>query len=140
MNKIMKNIISILSIIMLTGCPGDRLDTRYKPNETASVSLSDQGICLQVSDPRNYQPEIITISSRDTPIKERWYKYKPNLAVDNGTLCIPSSFYQFPTKGQFIVNYILTSQTKNTPPRHVVVGFEISNGHAYGIQLQSNEF
>lgn len=64
--------------------------------------------------------------------------FSPDLKLLDGQLCLPASFYYFPSDGQFIVEYVLASK-KNTSPKIMITGIEINSGHAYAIHLATDE-
>jgi hypothetical protein len=108
-------------------------------DETAVVSLQGENVCFNVNDAQDYQPVAIAINLRGTPSKEKKYNFSPNLIVSNGELCIPPTFYHFPEKGQFLVEYILKSKKHEDDPRSVVVALEIKNGHIYNVTPTERE-
>ncbi|MBF7978979.1 MULTISPECIES: hypothetical protein [Rahnella] len=59
--------------------------------------------------------------------------------VTDGKLCIPPSFYRFPDKGQFIVEYLLTSAKHEGKPRNFVVTLEVNHGHVYNVTPTERE-
>ncbi|MGL5424621.1 MAG: putative T6SS immunity periplasmic lipoprotein [Serratia fonticola] len=121
----------------LTGCPG--VGDRMRFDETAQVRAVGDKVCFSVSEAQDYQPAIISINPRNTTSFEKKFTDNPNLSVKEGVLCIPPAFYRFPDKGQFIVEYVLTSPTHRETPRKVVVGLEISQGRIYNVPLTDME-
>ncbi|WP_455916865.1 putative T6SS immunity periplasmic lipoprotein [Pantoea agglomerans] len=71
--------------------------------------------------------------------KEKNFDFTPNLTVSDGKLCIPPSFYRFPHKGQFIIEYVLTSKKHHDEPRSFVITLEINNDHIYNVTLTERE-
>jgi hypothetical protein len=133
----LRTAIMLTPLLTLTGCPDHGIMMKF--DETTSVTKTTDGMCFQVPDAQDYQPGMITIAPRGTPSDKRWYKYKPDLKVQNGQLCVPPSLYTFPYSGQFLVEYTLISKTKKDDPRRVVIGFDLNNGHPYGIELTNIE-
>lgn len=139
------NVIPLLFLPLLSGCPmGDRVDQRYKPAETASVELKGAEICFGIPSPEDYQPVFISLAPRHTPFKARWYQQAPRLNVKKGEMCVPSSVYKFPDKGQFVASFVLASKerakTTEFNTRRFGVAFEIKEGHATKITVNNNEF
>ncbi len=124
-------------ILMLTGCPGP--GDRMRFDETAQVNVVGDKVCFSVTDPLDYRPADIAINPRGTPSKNKAFTFDPDLTVTEGELCIPPSFYRFPDKGQFIVEYVLTSQHHKNEPRKVVVTFESKNGRIYNVPPNNME-
>lgn len=121
----------------LTGCPGE--GDRIRFDETTKVIAAGDHICFLVPDAQDYQPTLIAINPRGIPSQQQSFSSNPSLVISNGQLCIPPSFYRFPDKGQFIVEYILASRQYTDEPRSVVVGIGISQGHIYNIPLTNTE-
>lgn len=145
MKKTVSLMAIFLSVCMLAGCPmGDRLDQRYKTPETAEVSVAGDAICFHIPAPSDFQPVTMMLAPRGTPFRERWFAENPHVQIEKGELCIPSSVYTFPDKGQFIADFTLASpQLKKKEAfstRRFVVGFELSKGTAYGLRLNNDEF
>ena len=128
-------LLSGLCLLVLTGCPED-LGVRF--NETAKVSRESDSICFSVTDAQDYQPADIGINPRGIPSKSKHFIFSPDLVVSAGKLCVPPSFYLFPDKGQFIVEYRLRSEINNKS-RKVVVTFEINNGYVYNVTPTESE-
>lgn len=126
-----------LTLLMLTGCPGE--GDRLYPDETTQVSRMGEDICFRVPDAQDYQPIFIAINPRGTPPKEQTFTSKPKLTISDGQLCIPPSFYPFSTNGQFIVEYILSSPKYKNKSRSVVVGVEVMNNRIYNMPLRDRE-
>ncbi|ALB70158.1 hypothetical protein VG539_002875 [Cronobacter muytjensii] len=129
----------LLSVFLLSGCPG--AGDRLTPSETTTVTLVSQNVCFSVPDAQDYWPSIIIIAPRNTPPKERWYREKPALNVKDGQLCLPPSFYTFKTQTPYIVEYVLLPGAKNSSEasRHVVAGFELTNGNIRALALNDSE-
>lgn len=125
------------SLLVLTGCPGP--GDRMTPDETAQVSQKGDNVCFTVTDAQDYQPSDIGINPRGTPSRGKDFNFSPNLTVANGQLCIPPSFYRFPDKGQFIVEYLLKSGTHKDAPRNVVVTVEVNHGRIYNVTPTERE-
>lgn len=121
----------------LTGCPGS--GDRLRFDETTQVSRVGKDVCFNIINAQDYQPAIISINPRHTPSREKEFTDNPELLIANGLLCIPPSFYRFPTKGQFIVEYVLTSKRHEDAPRKFVITLEITNGHIYNVPPTSRE-
>lgn len=101
-------LLSGVCLFMLTGCPEP--GNRMRFDETAQVSQQGDNVCFNVTDAQDYQPADIGINSRGIPSKEKNFNFTPDLTVANGKLCIPPSFYRFPDKGHFIIEYVLISK------------------------------
>lgn len=125
------------SLFALTGCPGS--GDRLKADETTTVNRVGSDICFLVPDAKDYQPTLIAINPRGIPPQKLSVTDMPDLTVQNGKLCIPSSFYPFPDKGQFIVQYILESRSDSDSRRSVVTGLEFSEGAVRNIPLTDQE-
>ncbi|MCR0998122.1 putative T6SS immunity periplasmic lipoprotein [Serratia rubidaea] len=125
------------SVFLLAGCPGT--GDRLTPDETAMASNNGEDVCFHVPDSKDYQPSLIAINPRDTPPQRLSVVDAPDLTINNGMLCIPPGFYSFPSAGQFIVRYILTSPTDSESPRSVVAGIELSDGQIKNIPLSDAE-
>lgn len=124
-------------LLILTGCPGP--GDRMIPDETAQVSQQGGDVCFTVKDEQDYQLADIGINPRGTPSKDKDFNFSPALTVANGQLCIPPSFYRFPEKGQFIIEYLLKSETHKNAPRNVVVTLEVNYGHIYNVTPTERE-
>ncbi|MFB0713971.1 putative T6SS immunity periplasmic lipoprotein, partial [Buttiauxella noackiae] len=98
----------LVSLVTMTGCPGS--GDRLRPDEEATVIRVGDSLCFGVPEAEDYQPADIAINPRGTPFKEEYIIFSPALSVTDGQLCVPSSFYAFPDKGQFIVSYVLISK------------------------------
>lgn len=129
----------LLTVFMLAGCPGQ--GDRLTPSETTTVKRIAQNVCFSAPDAEHYQPSVIIIAPRNTPPKERWYREKPALNVEDGQLCLPPSFYAFKTQTPYIVEYALipTRENKNGASRHVVVGFELTDDKVQPLTLNESE-
>jgi hypothetical protein len=137
--KTARTLLSLICLLALTGCPGGRGDQIHFA-ETTTVNRVDNNVCFRVQDVNDYQPTIIAINPRNIPVSsEKHFTYMPNLRIAGGQLCIPPFFYHFPDNGQFIVEYVLTSQAKDDKPRKVVVGVEIIDGHVSKLPLTDRE-
>lgn len=79
------------------------------------------------------------INPRGIPSKNKNFNFSPDLKVTDGKLCIPPSFYRFPDKGQFIVEYLLTSEKHQGEPRNFVVTLEVNHGHVYNVTPTERE-
>ncbi|NDO80643.1 hypothetical protein CJP72_07615 [Citrobacter sp. NCU1] len=108
-------------------------------DETAQVSQQGDSVCFNVIDAQDYQPVDIGINPRGTPPKDKQFNFSPGLKVADGKLCIPPSYYLFPDKGQFIVEYILISKKDKNESRSVVVTFEINQGRIYNVTPTQKE-
>lgn len=106
-------LLSGLCLLVLTGCPG--LGDRMTSDETALVRREGDSVCSNVTDAQDYQPASIGINPRGTPSKEKNFNFSPDLTATDGQLCIPPSFYRFPGKGQFIVEYLLNPKRIKMP-------------------------
>ncbi|MEQ9879432.1 putative T6SS immunity periplasmic lipoprotein [Pectobacterium aroidearum] len=127
----------IASSVLLVGSPGsgDRLD----PDELTSVRQTGSDLCFLVSNAQDYQPTLITISARATPPQE-WTLYEnPNIAVTQGELCIPSSFYRFSDDRTYVVRYILQSKKNSDSRRSVVSAIAFTNGSVRNVPLRKDE-
>lgn len=127
----------LVSLVMLTGCPGT--GDRLRPDEEAIVTQGGGDLCFGVPDAGDYQPANIAINPRGTEFRAREIIFSPALYVTDGLLCIPSSFYAFPDKGQFIVSYVLKSKRHKNEPRRMVAGLEILQGRVFNIPLTDME-
>ncbi|WP_329957385.1 putative T6SS immunity periplasmic lipoprotein [Gibbsiella quercinecans] len=121
----------------MAGCSGS--GDRLKADETTTVSKIGEDICFQVPDVGNYQPSLIAINPRGTPPQKLSVTDSPDLAVENGKLCIPPGFYQFPDKGQYIVQFILEALGDRRAQRSIVTGIALSGGHVESIPLTDSE-
>ena len=130
-------LLSAMGLLVLTGCPGP--GDRMTPDETATVSRRGDNVCFTVTNAQDYQPADIGINPRGTPSKHKDFNFSPDLTVTDGQLCIPPSFYRFPDKGQFIIEYLLTSKTHKEAPRNVVVILEINQGRFYNVTPTERE-
>lgn|GEM_PF-392906 len=130
-------LLSGMCLLMLTGCPGPGDRGRF--DETAQVSQQGDSVCFNVTDAEDYQPADIGINPRGISSKENNFNFTPNLTVSDGKLCIPPSFYRFPRKGQFIIEYVLTSKKHHDEPRSFVITLEINNYHIYNVTLTERE-
>lgn len=130
-------LLSGLCLLVLTGCPGP--GDRMTPDETAQVSQKGDSVCFTVTDAQDYQPVDMGINPRGTPSKDKNFNFSPDLIIADGQLCIPPSFYRFPDKGQFIVEYLLKSETHKDAPRNVVVTLEINHGRIYNVTPTERE-
>lgn len=108
-------------------------------DETAIVNKEDSKICMNITNAQDYQPVDMGINIRGTPSKEKRYNFSPGLTVNNGRLCIPQSFYQFPDKGQFIIEYVLKSKENPKQPRSFVVTLEVDKGRIYNVTPTERE-
>ncbi|WP_017803113.1 putative T6SS immunity periplasmic lipoprotein [Winslowiella toletana] len=131
------SLLLLSSLFALTGCPGS--GDRLKADETTTVNKVGSDICFLVPDAEDYQPTLIAINPRGTPPKNLSVTDMPDLAIQNGKLCIPPSFHQFPEEGQFIVQYILASKSDKDSRRSVVTGLEFSDGRVHNIPLTDQE-
>lgn len=121
----------------LTGCPGG--GDRMHFDETTQVITAGDHICFLVPDAQDYQPTLIAINPKGTSSQQQTFTSNPPLVIINGQLCIPLSFYHFPDKGLFIVEYILASRQHADEPRSIVVGVGVSQGRFYNIPLTNME-
>lgn len=133
------------SLFLLTGCPiMDRdLDLRYPaPDITAATKVNDN-LCVTIPNPSDFQIRMVMIYPRTVPPKERWYQRNPDLKVIDGRVCIPSSFYTFEQRKEYVVQFIMWSDKKHKETdyggRIVIAAFEIDNGHAYRVVLEARE-
>lgn len=126
-----------MCLLLLTGCPGP--GDRLTPDETAKVTQKGENVCFSIDDSRDYQPANIGINPRGTLSKDKNFYFSPDLTIADDLLCIPPSFYRFPDKGQFIVEYTLTSNKYDDSPRKFVVTFEINSGHIYNVTPTERE-
>lgn len=124
-------LLSGMCLYMLTGCPGP--GDRMRFDETALVIQQGDSVCFNVTDAQDYQPADIGINPRGTLSKEKDFNFAPNLSVFDGELCIPPSFYRFPDKGQFLIEYVLASKTHDDEPRSFVITLEINKGRIYNV-------
>lgn len=136
-NSKMSCLIVLTSVFLLAGCPGS--GDRLKADETTTVSKVGENICFQVPDARNYRPSLIAINPRGTPAQKLSATDSPDLAINNGELCIPPSFYHFPENGQYVVQYILEAPNERQSPRSVVAGIKFSDGRVENITLTDSE-
>lgn len=125
------------TMLMLTGCPGP--GDRMRFDETAQVSVVEESVCFSIAEPQDYQPKDMGINPREIPSKNKNFNFSPGLKVTDGKLCIPPSFYRFPDKGQFIVEYLLTSEKHQGEPRNFVVTLEVNHGHVYNVTPTERE-
>jgi len=129
-------ITGLISVFILTGCPG--IGDRIQPSEEARVSMQAGSICFWVSDVKDREVAHIAINPRETPFRQQSVIFSPDLKLLDGQLCLPPSFYDFPSEGKFIVEYVLASKEKNTLPRIVITGIEINAGHVNAIPLSTD--
>ncbi|QUG74106.1 hypothetical protein GKQ23_03385 [Erwinia sp. E602] len=108
-------------------------------DETAVVSQQGDNVCFNVNDAQDYQPADMGINRRGIASKEKKFNFSPELKVTDGKLCIPPTFYHFPDKGQFLVEYVLKSKKNEDKPRSVVVTLEIKNGRIYNVTPTERE-
>lgn len=127
----------LVCLLTLTGCPGS--GDRIRFDETTQVSRVGKDVCFRVLNSQGYQPAIISINLRHTPSIEKTFTDDPDVIIKNGLLCISPSFYSFPEKGQFIVEYVLTSKKHNHEPRKFVVTLEINKGRIYNVPPTDKE-
>ncbi|MFC0229141.1 putative T6SS immunity periplasmic lipoprotein [Serratia aquatilis] len=132
----LSTLLLVLAMI-LTGCPG--LGDRLRVDEEAKVSTEGNKVCFGVPDADGLYLEYIAINPRGTKFKQQNVYFDPNISITAGYLCLPPTFYRFPNKGQFIVEYVLTNKQQANPPRKIVAGLEISNSHIYSIPLTDTE-
>lgn len=125
------------SLSTLTGCPG--VGDRMEFDESTQLSVKGKDVCFEVIDPQDYQPVDMAINPRGTPSINKIIIFNPALAVIKGELCVPPSFYDFPDKGQFIVEYTLTSKQKRDKSRKVVVVLGVADGKIYNMIPADNE-
>lgn len=130
-------LLSCVCLLMLTGCPGP--GDRMRFDETALVIQQGDRVCFNVMDAQDYQPAVIGINPRGTPSKDKNYIFGPALTVTDRRLCVPPSFYRFPDKGQFLIEYVLTSKKNDDEPRSFVVTLEISHGRIYNVPPTGRE-
>lgn len=108
-------------------------------DETAIVSKEGSSVCMNITNAQDYQPVDMGVNIRGTPSKEKNYDFSPNLTVNNGRLCIPPSFYQFPDKGQFIIEYVMKSKKNPKRPRNFVVTLEVDKGRIFNVTPTQRE-
>src|SRR5436190_13076600 len=130
-------LLSGVPLQMLIGCPGPGDRARF--DETAQVIQQGDSVCFNIPDAQGYQLADIGINPRGTPSKEKHFSFTPGLRIDEGTLCIPPSFYRFPGKGQFIIEYVLISKKHDDEPRNFVITLEINKGHVYNVTPTERE-
>lgn len=126
-----------VSLSGLTGCPGP--GDRMRFDETALVTQQGDNVCFNVPNAQDYQPVDIGINPREAPSKEKHFNFSPGLSVVDESLCIPPSFYHFPDKGTFIVEYVLKSQKRRNEPRSFVITLGINDGHIYNLTPTERE-
>lgn len=133
-------ILSLFSLLMLTGCPWERV--KYYPAETASVDRRGDAVCFLIPDEQDYQPVFISINRRGTPNNERTFTENPALYIVDGQFCIPPSFYHFSDDASepFIINLVLHSQKENRHPREFVVAFKVLDRQVYNVPLTTREY
>lgn len=129
--------LSIFYLLILTGCPGP--GDRIRFDETAWVSREGDNVCMSIADAQDYQPVDMGINPRGTFSKEKKFDFSPGLSIANGKLCIPPSYYIFPDKGQFIIEYVLKSKMHEDYPRSFVVTLESYNGRVYNVTPTEKE-
>lgn len=127
----------VLSLTLLTGCPGH--GDSLRPDEITTVSIRGDNVCFSVPEPEDYQPVSISIDPRGTRFRDRKITFDPPLRVVNSHLCIPPSFHHFSDKGQFIVRYVLHSERHKNTPRSMVAGVEIADECINDIPLNDME-
>ncbi|MFS7384908.1 putative T6SS immunity periplasmic lipoprotein [Rahnella inusitata] len=135
--RLLYSALSVASLVILTGCPGS--GDRLRPDEEATVTKGEDSLCFGVPNAEDYQPADIAINPRGTPSREEKITFDPALFIAAEKLCVPSAFYAFPDKGQFIVSYVLTSKRHKDEPRRMVAGLEISQGRFFNIPLTDME-
>lgn len=124
-------------MLILAGCPG-RGD-RLKADETTVVSKQGEDVCFFVPDAKNYQPTLISINPRGTLPQNLSVIDSPKLSIRNNALCIPPEFYEFPDKGQYIVQFILKIPGDWDSVRSVVTSIEFTGKSVKTIHLSDSE-
>ncbi|ELX2369648.1 hypothetical protein QK227_002883 [Salmonella enterica] len=124
-------------VFLLAGCPGK--GDQLQLDETTQVKLVSDSICFRITNPRDYQPAIISINLRGTPPKKQGFIDNPSLSIRSEQLCIPPSFYQFADNGKYIVDFVLTTAGNVDEPRKFVVGVGIAHGQVYNFPLTDKE-
>jgi len=137
MMKKYKKLIIILLSSLVVGC--HLLGDYVTPGETSTVSKTDLGLCFAVPNAGDYRPATLGIRHRDTPAATGFFREMPALAIHQGELCIPDSYYKFPSNGAFIVEYALRSPTKKRERRFVVTVFKIVNGEPHMLKPRDDE-
>lgn len=137
MKKILLIIISLFSLLILTGCPWGQV--RIYPDETAKAVLIDGLICFYIPNDEGYSPVFLSINPRSTPSKDKAFIDKPDIHIESGRLCLTSDVYSSPLESgrQYILEVIL--QSKDDRPRHFVIGFEMTGGRVLDVHLTDME-
>lgn len=125
--------------LLLMGCPGP--GDRMQFDETASVYSSGDDVCFSIASSDGYRLYDIAINLRGTPPKDKKFIFNPALIISDGRLCISPSFYRFADDGEFIVKYLLVSNTNKDDrvARKIVAGVGMKNKRAYNLQLTDRE-
>lgn len=124
-------------IFLLAGCPGQ--GDRLQLDETTQVNLTGANVCFHISNAQDYQPAIISINPRGTPLKNQAFVDNPSLLIKSDQLCIPPSFYKFENNKKYIVEFVLVSARNVDEPRKFVVGVGLSQGQVYNFPLTDLE-
>jgi len=135
--KIYRLFTTLIFSSLLGGCHlfGDYIP----PDETTTVTKTDNGLCFAVPNAGDYRPATIRIRPRNTPEGTGFSRLMPALSINKGALCIADSYYSFPQNGDFIVNYSLRSPTRQRERRFVVVVFKMVNGEPHLLKPSHDE-
>lgn len=136
-SSLFSRVLTLPLIFLLVGCPGQ--GDQLQLDETTQVELRGDNICFHITSAKDYQPAIISINLRGTPIKEQWFIDKPPLSIISEQLCISPTFYQFADNGKYIVDFVLTSDGIFNKPRKFVVGVGMNHGQVYNLPLTDRE-
>lgn len=131
------NILIMPCLFLLTGCPGQ--GDRLRLDETTQVKLIRGDVCFYIKNAQDYQPAIISINPRGTPSKKQGFVDSPALSIQSDRLCIPPSFYHFAGDGEYVVDFVLTSNRNFGEPRKFVVGVGVDHGRVYNFPLADRE-
>lgn len=132
-----KKLMIIIFSSLLTGC--HLLGDYIPPGETSTVTKTEHGLCFTVPSAGDYRPATLGIRLRDTPAATGFFREMPALAIHQGELCIPDSYYKFPSNGDFIVEYALRSPTQKRERRFVVTVFKMDNGEPHMLKPRDDE-
>ncbi|WP_206404123.1 putative T6SS immunity periplasmic lipoprotein [Erwinia billingiae] len=129
--------VTVPFIFLLAGCPGQ--GDRLQLDETTQVNLIGDNVCFHIANAQDYQPAILSINLRGTPLKKQAFIDNPSLSIKSDKLCIPSSFYKFESNKKYIVDFVLVSDRNVDEPRKFVVGVGIDHGQVYNFPLTDKE-
>ncbi|MGV3345752.1 putative T6SS immunity periplasmic lipoprotein [Enterobacteriaceae bacterium LUAb1] len=131
---IIRHLLMVTVLCSLAGCwMGD-----YSPPiETTTVKRTNAGLCFKVSDPGDYR--LATLRIRPRGVVKDFFRMMPALSITDEQLCIPDSYYPFPKKGDFVVDYSLRSPSKMDKRRFMVAVFRLVDGEPYPLKPRNDE-